>query len=112
MMTDFNKTITLGGTSWKNYIFNLYSIDTSFNPVKAIYIVCELTENNSKYSLIYIWQTDDLSTRFVSHHKQACFDRNWANCIGVLQVARQEDRDFIEKDLISRYKPMCNEQLA
>lgn len=110
-MVTLNKTKTLSGKSWTNYTFNLYTIDTSFNSVKAIYFVSKRT-NEGFHTILYIWQTDDLKTRFINHHKQTCFNKNWWNCIWVMQVPKQSDRDLIEEDLISNYKPTCNEQLT
>lgn len=108
-MWALNRTINLKWDSWESYKFNLYSIDTKFNPLKAIYLISKRT-NEWNHKFIYIWQTEDLSTRFDNHHKQSCFERNWYNCIWILQVKLQSDRDYIEKDLIKNNNPLsCNE---
>lgn len=110
-MASYNKTITLSDKNGNSYKFELFTMNQSFNSVKAIYIVWKLTDNNTKYSLFYIGQTDDLSTRFDNHHKQDCFDKKWANFIGVHQVTTQADRYRIEKALIEAHRPPCNEML-
>lgn len=107
-MADLNRTITLKWKLWKEYTFNLYAKDTNFNSVKAIYLISKRS-NEWNHTFIYIWQTEDLSTRFGNHHKQQCFEQNGYNCIGVMQIASQSDRDYIEKDLIEHNSPLsCN----
>lgn len=110
-MSIINNNVTLNGVSKKQYTFKLYTLDTKFNPVKAIYSVWKLINNNTAYRPLYIWQTNSLSDRFQGHHKQSCFDRNQANCIWVMQISKQEDRDYIEEDLLWKYNLVCNTQL-
>ena len=107
-MPQLKSTITLTWVDKIQYTFSLRTMDTEFPIVKAIYIIVKIID--SKYTLLYIWQTEDLSTRFSDHHKQECFDKNWANYIGVLNVESQEDRDRIEITLLQENNPICNDQ--
>ncbi len=100
-------TISLNGCSGKIYSFNIYSIDTSFNALGAVYYISK--RSNENHSHIYLGITEDLSTRFNNHHKQACFDKLKANCISVLLNSSEKDRKKIEEDILCNYNFPCNE---
>jgi predicted site-specific integrase-resolvase len=60
------------------------------------------------HTRIYVGQTEDLSTRFDNHHKEACFDKHNKNCVCVHGEEDEDTRLEIEKDLIDKYDPPCN----
>lgn len=76
--------LTIIGKSGKKYEFNIYTLDTNFNPVGGVYIFIRLYKN--QYSLIYCGKTEDLSTRFDNHHKADCIEDNNANRLCVMGV--------------------------
>jgi predicted GIY-YIG superfamily endonuclease len=61
------------------------------------------------FTLLYIGQTGDLSTRFDNHHKQWCFDRNGKTHIGVLPEPNEQRRLAIEADLLKAHRTPCND---
>ncbi len=106
-------TISYAGKSKNEYTFNLYPTGTKFSEIGAVYIVTKREEKDGKglHTLLYVGKTEDLSTRFDDHHKQDCFDKRDANCIGVHQLATEKGRDSVEQDLIPELNPPCNDQL-
>ncbi|MEJ2628808.1 MAG: GIY-YIG nuclease family protein, partial [bacterium] len=91
--------------------FNVYTLDTNFNSVSAIYFVTRRYESSSGYynhKKIYVGETGNLPERFDDHHKKDCFKKYNANCICVYQENSEERRLEIEKDLYNNYKPVCN----
>lgn len=60
--------------------------------------------------MLYVGQTDDLSSRFDGHHKQRCFDRNGKTHIAIMREDSEKNRLRIESDLITKYTPTCNSQ--
>ena len=105
-------TITLTGVSGKEYEFNIYPFGTEFNAVGAVYYISKRTEKSGsgwEHSRIYIGQTANMSERFDSHHKADCFNEHQVNCHSIYQENNQEERLFIENDLVEAYKPPCND---
>ena len=102
-------TINLTGASGATYTFQVYPWGTPFNPVGAVYTVLR-QESDGRYTILYIGETGDLSTRFDNHHKQACFDRNRRTHIGVHMESSSARRLQIEADLVRNYNPVCNDQ--
>ena len=100
-------TVTLKGKSGNAYDFDVYPWGTSFKPVGAVYTV--LKANPSNYSILYIGETGDLSSRFDSHHKQSCFDRNGKTHIGIHLESNGKRRLEIEADLLANYRTQCND---
>ncbi len=101
-------TVNATGISGRQYPFEVYPWGTGFNAVGAVYLILR-TSQGGNYDILYVGQTDDLSTRFNNHHKQPCFDRNRKSHIGVLVEGSERNRLAIEQDLIAKYKTMCND---
>lgn len=58
-----------------SYNFQVYPIDTTFNPVAAVYIFTKRTVDSSgkgTHAFIYIGQTDSLADRIPKHEKWPC----------------------------------------
>lgn len=104
-------TLTLTGQSGTEYPFNVYSLDSYFGEVSAVYVVTKryMKGDNYSHTIIYIGQTDNLKERFDNHHKQVCFDENDANTLCVHQELSEKTRLTIETDLIEAYSPSCND---
>lgn len=102
-------TVTLKGKSGNTYNFDVYPWGTSFKPLGAVYVVLKKLSNGN-FDLIYIGQTEDLSTRFDDHHKQSCFDRNGKTHIGIHLESSEKRRLAIEADLLANYNTPCNDK--
>lgn len=100
-------TITLFGASGRSYNFDVYPWNTSFKALGAVYTV--LKKSGLNYTILYIGQTGDLSSRFDSHHKQTCFDRNGKTHIGIHLDSSENSRLAKERDLLGNYTPVCND---
>jgi hypothetical protein len=102
------------GKSGKTYEFDIFKLDTSFNPIGGIYIFTRRYKRlDSKYyhELIYCGKTNDLSTRFDNHHKKDCIEKNKANCVCVKSVSSEQERTNIEQDILLGNNFKCNEIL-
>jgi len=106
------KTIKWPGGSGEKYSYWIYPIDTTFTEAPGNYIFAKET-SPGKWSPIYIGQTKDLADRLGDHEKETCAKRNGAGHIHIHkteggEVVRKEE----EKDLITHWRPVCNEQLV
>jgi len=106
-----DNTYVLTGQSGKKYIFNIYSIDTSFSAVGGIYLFTRRTKSGDTFlhTNKYLGKTNDLSTRFDNHHKEDCIVENNANCLCVMRVDSEDDRTNYETDLLLANNTTCNE---
>lgn len=102
---------SLVGKSGKKYTFGIYSLDTNFRSIGGIYVFTrrEKSSNTYSHSNKYIGKTNDLSKRFKNHHKEKCIMANHANCLCVMSVNLEEDREAIETDLLLGNTTSCNE---
>lgn len=103
--------LTLTGKSGKVYDFEVWPINQAFNAVAAVYAITRRypkSEGVYNHDVIYIGQTDDLSTRFNNHHKADCFAKHNANCICTHRDDNEDSRLAKEADLIANYNPTCN----
>ncbi len=110
-MAKFGK-LTLKGASGQTFDFTVYSYDTEFKAVGAVYGITrrqKKPDGNYNHATIYIGETGDLSTRFDSHHKQLCFTSHHANCKCIPPDANEDSRRRKEADLIDNYNPPCND---
>jgi len=104
-------TVTFHGKSGKSYIFDVWHMGQEFNAVGAVYVVTQRYQNdagNYSHHVIYVGQTDDLSTRFNNHHKADCFTSHNANCICTFRDNDEDSRLDREDDLVQHYSPPCN----
>lgn len=103
----------LTGKSGREYPFVVYTRDTDFKALSAIYVMSKRTvkpgSGGGTHYIIYIGQTGDLSDRPLNHHKKACFDREGADHVSIYLVEGGEKKRLeIEADLIEAYDPPCN----
>lgn len=120
MLNKLNETITLKDSKGKEYKFDMYSydsIDDVENAVKnykhaGLYIFAKrYILNEEKYfSLSYIGETSDYSTRgYSTHHKRRSIENHLSNEFGVCVLTVDDDRRLeIEADLIEKHNPPCN----
>jgi hypothetical protein len=105
-------TVAFQGKSSERYVFDVWRMDQPFKNVGAVYAVTRRYQNEAgaySHSVIYIGQTEDLSTRFGDHHKADCFSKSGANCICTHCDDEDDSRLSKEDDLVRYYKPRCND---
>jgi hypothetical protein len=96
-----------------SYDFEVYSIDTTFNAVGAVYIFTKRTVDPSgkgTHTFIYIGQTDSLADRIPQHEKWPCIKRNNSNCICTHRDDSEQSRLKKEADLIAGHDTPCNKE--
>lgn len=104
-------SITIKGKSGSGYSFDLYRMGQSFKALGAVYVILELQSKDGSpwYRYIYVGETGDLSTRFDSHHKQKCFDKESADRIGIHLQSSEKTRTSIEDDILQGGTWPCND---
>jgi hypothetical protein len=100
-------TINLTGKSGTVYQFAIYERAQKFTAVGGLYVMSKIVTGGN-YSLIYIGQTGDLSSRPLSHHKTACFDKHGADKLLIRAEGDETKRLDTETDLVRNYNPPCN----
>jgi hypothetical protein len=103
--------MTLKGESGNDYEFTVYTRDTDFKALGAVYVQSKRTIKSGgggSHDLIYVGQTGDLSGRPLNHHKKDCFDKHGSNCVSILLEENEKRRLAIETDLINGNKWPCN----
>jgi len=105
---------TVSGKSGSKYTFGMYEYPGTWKPVAAVYIITKRAvgaDGKGKHTNIYVGQTSNLSERQEDHHKQDCFKRHAANCIGVLTEKDEQRRLDIEADIRNNGSLWpCNDQ--
>lgn len=106
-------TITYKGVSGKEYTFDVFDLNSTWNEVAAIYLVTHAYSEGSKimHNAIYVGQTDNLKQRFADHHKQPCFNSKNANRLCVIRENNEAVRLVAENDLIRGIMPPCNDTI-
>jgi predicted GIY-YIG superfamily endonuclease len=105
------QTFQWSGKSGKEYKYWIYPINTEFKDSPGNYIFAKEAKPGH-WSPVYIGQTNSLNTRLSAHEKEACAKRNGATHIHAHMSGGEAERLAEEKDLITRWKPPCNEQLV
>jgi predicted GIY-YIG superfamily endonuclease len=99
------------------YLFNGPYLLSNFDEIDraAVYVILCKDDVNS-YGVVYVGETGKLGTRLHNHNKKECWKKY---CNGTLYVAifytpsntfDREDRLRIERELIDKFKPPCNEE--
>ena len=100
------------GASGKKYGYWIHPIGTLFQDTPGNYIYAKETQQR-RWKPVYIGQTSSLRDRLANHEKETCAKRNGATHIHAHTNSNSETtRRAEESDLISRWKPVCNEQLT
>jgi predicted GIY-YIG superfamily endonuclease len=95
------------------YAFEIYTTDTIFNSVGAVYIFSKRDVNldgSGKHSFLYIGQTHSLKERIPNHEKWHCVRSYGTNCICVHRDNDANSRLRKEIDLRAVNKTPCNAQ--
>ena len=95
------------------YAFEVYTTDTIFNSVGAVYIFSKRIvglDGKGTHTFLYIGQTNSLRERISNHEKVPCVRRHGVNCICVHRDSDANSRQHKEIDLLSVNKTPCNAQ--
>lgn len=107
-------TAKFTGVSGTSYVFDVYTADTKFNDVDALYVFTKRTvdQNGSgSHKLLYIGETDELGRRINSHEKWECVNSNGCNCICIHRETDDRKRLAKETDLRKANPDTpCNDQ--
>ncbi len=105
-------TVTFVGESGTSYTFDVYTADTEFNDVSAVYIFTKRTLSGEiwRHARLYIGEAERMGERIKNHEKWPCVNRHGCNCICVLLVSSSDRRLDIETDLRRGNDTPCNDQ--
>ncbi|MGB3313250.1 MAG: hypothetical protein WBB85_02465 [Albidovulum sp.] len=105
-------TVAFTGQSGTEYGFDVYSVDTQFNDVSAVYAMSTRKNDSGtyKHSVNYIGESGELGTRLAEHEKWPCATTHGTNAICVHRINGDTARLKVEADLRARYNPPCNKQ--
>ena len=95
------------------YAFEVYTTDTIFNSVGAVYIFSKRIvglDGKGTHTFLYIGQTNSLRERISNHERLPCVRRHGVNCICVHRDGDANSRQHKEIDLLSVNKTPCNAQ--
>ena len=90
------------------YAFEVYTTDTIFNSVGAVYILSRRVEGI--HTFLYIGQTNSLRERIPYHEKWHCAKNYGVNCICVHRDSDANSRLRKEIDLLAANWTPCNAQ--
>lgn len=97
------------GQSGREYAYEIYPLDASFRALPGNYIYARQAEDGS-WVPIYIAQTRDLHQRLEGHVRMEDAVANGATHLHAHYCSTgQAARCSEERDLIQRWKPVCNE---
>lgn len=95
------------------YAFEVFTTDTIFNPVGAVYIFSKRdvgSDGIGTHRFLYIGETHSLSERIPNHEKWHSANNYGVNCICVHQDNDADSRIRKEVDLLSVNWTPCNAQ--
>lgn len=95
------------------YKFEVFSADTSFNSVGAVYIFTKRTvgsDGTGTHTSLYIGETSSLADRIPNHEKWPCVKKHGGNCICVHRDEGEKSRLNKETDLRAAHATPCNDQ--
>lgn len=106
--------ITFTGKSGEKYRFQVWSLETRFKPMAAVYFVTKRAKENSNYrrashDSIYIGRTANLADPFGTESQFDCFRKHGANCVCICLIDREEQRILVEEDLAALHGTHCNQ---
>ncbi|MDZ7604432.1 MAG: hypothetical protein U5K79_02350 [Cyclobacteriaceae bacterium] len=105
-------TLDFTGISGHKYTFNVYPKNREHKEKEAVYVVTHRTikaDAAVDHLVIFVGESTNLRKEFTKHPKDACFEREVANCICVVLGRPPGDRTKIADDLRNFYHPPCND---
>jgi excinuclease UvrABC nuclease subunit len=105
------QTIDWIGQSGSTYTHHIYPIDTNFKDAPGNYVFAK-ESSPRHWTPLYIGQTKNLGDRLSHHEKENRSRREGATHIHAhVNSGGEAARLVEEKDLISKWKPPCNDLL-
>lgn len=97
-------TVIFSGKSGEKYRFEVWPVETRFQPTPAVYFVTRREATAGTYSgagheHIYLGHTPDISRPLGTSAQLAWFNANGANCVCVHAAESEERRSAIKRDL-------------
>ena len=110
-------SVTFVGKSGDQYHFQVWSLETRFKSVAAVYFVTKRAYDNGTYrrachDAIYIGETEDLSGSLAAEAQLQRYRKFGANCICVHPLADEGRRIAVEQDLLAAHSTHCNQARA
>jgi len=107
--------ITFSGKSGVRYRFQVWSLDTRFKPLAAVYVVTKraqlnITYNRASHDIVYIGQTASLADPFATESQFDCFRKHGANCVCIHLAEDEARRLAAEEDLLALHETHCNQK--
>ena len=90
-----------------SYTFEVYPLNTSFNDVPGIYVIC------TSQKWLDVGETDKLGQRIPSHERRNCWINNAGGLpinLAFLYVESQDQRLNIEVSLRNSLNPTCGDR--
>jgi len=97
------------------YQFGVYTLDTDFKEIGAVYIFTKRTldaARNSTHKCLYIGETDNLDKCIPNHEQWPCLNRNGVTHICVHVEQGVESRRVKKTDLRNANPTPCNDRIA
>jgi hypothetical protein len=99
------------GQSGKEYPYEIYTLDTDFQPLPGNYIYARQAEDGT-WVPVYIAQTRDLHQRLEGHvHLDDAVQNGATHLHAHYCSVGQASRCSEERDLILHWQPVCNESI-
>ena len=99
------------GESGKEYLYEIFPMDTPFRPLPGNFIYARQTEDGG-WVPIYIAQTRDLHQRLEGHVRVEDAVGNGATHLHAHYCSvGQAGRCSEERDLLLRWQPVCNDEI-
>ena len=103
---------TFSGASGRKYKFIVYSVETPFNNIEAVYTFTKRTadkDGRGTHKFLYIGETGELGDRIANHEKWSCVQQRGVNCICVHEDSDKSSRLRKEDDLLQGNNTPCND---
>ena len=104
--------LNIEGASNTRYKFDVYTLDTEFQNIGAVYVFTKRTtkvDGTASHAYIYFGETGTLGDRISTHEKWPCVRENDGNCICVHLDNDERTRRDKETDLLRAHDTPCND---
>ncbi len=100
-------TVTLTARSGTSYHLTVFPFGTPLPAVGGVYAI--MRDEGARWTVLYIGQTGDLSSRFDNHHHAMAFRRQRATHIAAIGIPHEDRRRQVEADLVGTLAPPINQ---
>ncbi len=95
------------GASGKEYLYDIYPINTDWNDVSGNYIFAK-EPSPHKWQAVYIGETESFKDRLPTHNELPCIKRNGGTHVHTHTNSNSRARLDEEKDLLANNTTPCN----